>query len=75
MAKPKVSKAHVKYSWGILIGMLTIPVLALMVKIFPQLTTAWEVGMAVAALVIVRSIVGYVMASGGAKKAAATHAH
>jgi hypothetical protein len=52
-------KSQAAHSWGILLGMLGIPVLALMAKIFPQQTIAWEVLMAVCGLIIIRSTVGY----------------
>lgn len=76
MKKSTANKAHVKYSWGILVGMLAIPILAVMVKVFPQYTTGWEAAMVAAGLIILRSVIGYVTSSPGAgKKAAATHAH
>jgi len=61
MAKPvsNVRKAQVAHSWGILLGMMGIPVLAVLAKIYPHQDTIWEVLLAVCGLIIVRSTVGY----------------
>lgn len=58
-AVSNIRRAQAVHSWGILLGMLGIPVLAFLSKIFPQQDTAWEVLLAVCGLVIVRSTVGY----------------
>ena len=60
-----VRKSQTAHSWGILLGMLGIPVLALLSKLFPQQDTTWEVLLAVCGLVIVRSTVGYLFPSLG----------
>ena len=65
MKKPTSTKSQASHIWGILLGMLAIPVLGLMVKVFPQNTTLWEILMAVAGLVILRSVIGYVMPARG----------
>ena len=72
-------KTQTNHSWGILLGMLGIPVLAVFSKVYPQYDTAWEVGMAVFGLIILRSTVGYLFPGlgSGSKKpqetAAQTH--
>jgi Kef-type K+ transport system membrane component KefB len=76
MAKPvsNVRKTQVAHSWGILVGMLGMPILAVISKIFPQQDTVWEILLAVCGLVIIRSTVGYLFPGLGssAKKAGAT---
>ncbi len=67
MKKAKSRSSQVAFSWGILLGMLLLPVLALMAKVFPQHETIWEVLMAVAGLVIIRSAVGYLFPAGANK--------
>ena len=61
MAKPvsNIRKAQTNHSWGILLGMLGVPVLALFSKIYPQFDTAWEVLLAVCGLIVLRSTIGY----------------
>lgn len=75
MAKPvsSVRKAQVAHSWGILVGMLGLPVLAVLSKIYPRQDIIWEVCLAVCGLVIVRSTIGYLFPSlgSGSKKPAA----
>jgi CDP-diglyceride synthetase len=65
MKKPSSSKSQAGHIWGILLGMLAIPVLGVMVKVFPQSTTLWEILMAAAGLVILRSVIGYAMPARG----------
>jgi len=75
MAKPvsTVRKAQVAHSWGILLGMMGVPILAVLAKIYPQQDTIWEVLLAVCGLIIIRSTVGYLFPKlgSGAKKSAA----
>lgn len=73
-AVSNVRKAQATHSWGILLGMLGIPVLALFSKIFPQQDTVWECLLVVCGLVIVRSTVGYLFPNlgSGSKKAGDT---
>jgi len=59
MKKPTSNKSQAANIWGILLGMLALPVLGVMVKVFPQSTTLWEILMAAAGLVILRSVIGY----------------
>ena len=59
-------RTQTAHSWGILLGMLGIPVLALMSKIFPQFDTAWKVLLAVFGLIIIRSTIGYLFPGLGA---------
>jgi hypothetical protein len=63
-----IRKSQAAHSWGILLGMLGFPVLALMAKIFPQQDTAWDVLMAVCGLIVIRSTVGYLFPGLGAAK-------
>ena len=58
-------KAQTAHSWGILLGLLCVPVIALFFKIFPQYDTAWEVLLAACGVFVVRSVVGYVLAAAG----------
>lgn len=58
-AVSNVRKAQTVHSWGILLGMLGVPVVALLSKLYPQQDTVWEVLLAVCGLVILRSTVGY----------------
>jgi hypothetical protein len=55
----QVRKSQTAHSWGILLGMLGIPIAALFSKVFPQYDTAWEVLLAVCGIVIARSAVGF----------------
>jgi hypothetical protein len=70
MSKPRLKNPRVGYSWGILLGMASIPILLVMSKVFPQLEMAWQVLMAVCGLVVLRSAVRYVFPNGmgGVKK-------
>ena len=70
MNKSRTKRSQVVHSWGILLGMLGIPILAVLSKIFPQQDTIWEVLLAVCGLIIVRSTIGYLFPSlgSGAKK-------
>lgn len=78
-AKAKARRSQVAHSWGILIGMSAIPILALMSKVFPRYDAVWEILFVVFGLLVARSVIGYLFpgASRGQKKAqqAATQAH
>jgi hypothetical protein len=76
-AVSNIRKTQAAHSWGILLGMLGIPVLALMSKIFPQQDIIWEVLMGVCGLIIIRSTVGYLFPGlgSGAKKPGQAVAH
>jgi hypothetical protein len=59
MSKAMKARSQAAHSWGILLGMLGVPILALLSKVFPKLDELWEVLLAVFVLIIVRSLVGY----------------
>ena len=65
--KTKTRASQVAYSWGILLAMLILPVLALMAKVFPQYLIVWQGLMAAAGLVTVRCVIGYLFASNESK--------
>ncbi len=71
MKKTKSRSSQVAFSWGILLSMLVLPVLALMAKIFPQNLIIWQGLMVAAGLVIARCAVGYILAGGTAKSPSA----
>jgi hypothetical protein len=78
MSKPSKRNAQVKHSWGILLGMLAMPVLALMSKLFPAYDTAWTVLGVLFLALILRSAVGFFFparASSKKNQPAATQAH
>jgi len=77
MAKQKLKNPRVGFSWGILLGMSGIPILALMSKIFPKLDTAWELAMLACALIVVRCVYGYAVSGsqGTPKKPGQAAAH
>ncbi len=75
MKKTKARSAQVKFSWGILLGMLVMPVLALMIKVFPQQMLVWQGLMVAAGLVIVRCVIGYVLAGSPVKENPAHKQH
>jgi len=56
-----VLKARMKFSWGILLGMLGIPILALMLKVFPSRDLAWFTLMGLCGLVVVSSAIGFLL--------------
>jgi len=62
MSKPKTKNPRVGFSWGILLGMSGIPILALMSKVFPKFDMAWEVSMVLCGLVVARCVYGYLVA-------------
>ena len=68
MDKRVIKNLQAKYSWGILLGMSGIPVLALMDKIFPAQQSIWMGLMLACGLIIVRCAVGYLMAGTGPSK-------
>jgi uncharacterized membrane protein YdcZ (DUF606 family) len=69
-----IRKTQAAHSWGILLGMLGVPVAALFSKIFPRYDAAWEVLLVVCGLIIVRSAVGYVFPGLGAGNKKSEHA-
>lgn len=58
-AAAAIRKAQTTHSWGILLGMMGIPVLALFSKVYPHYETIWQVLMGICGLVIIRSTIGY----------------
>jgi|GEM_PF-3467224 len=70
MAKPKntVRRAQVMHSWGIILGMSGLPILALMSKVFPQRDTIWLLLAVVCGLVLANSVFGYLRASAQSRK-------
>ncbi len=74
MSVPVKKNPRVAFSWGILLSMLAVPILALMLKIFPKLEMEWNALLVVCALVITRCVIGYLFPGAGAdagdKKAA-----
>jgi hypothetical protein len=76
-AVSRVQKSQAAHSWGILLGMLGVPVAALFAKVYPQFDAAWEVLMAACGLIVIRSTVGYLFPGigAGAKKAQEAAAH
>ena len=58
MSKPKTQSGLAKYSWGILIGMAGFPILAILWKAFPNLTTVFTGLAIIFALLTLRSLIG-----------------
>ena len=76
MKKTGTKRSQAAHSWGILLGMAGVPILALMSKVFPSLDTLWGALLVVFALVIVRSAVGYLFpGSPSGKKAEQDSSH
>ncbi len=61
MKKTGTKRSQAAHSWGVLLGMAGVPILALLSKVFPHLDTLWGALLVVFALIIVRSAVGYIM--------------
>jgi len=61
-SKSRPKRSQVVHSWGILLGMAGIPVLALLSKVFPGLDVLWAVLLAIFALTVARSMIGYLSA-------------
>lgn len=59
MSVRKVKNPRVGHSWTILLGMSAIPVLALMIKIFPGQMAIWYSLMALCGLLVLRSVYGF----------------
>jgi SNF family Na+-dependent transporter len=68
MKKASAKRSQVAHSWGILLGMAGIPVLALLSKVFPNLDTVWGVLLVLFGLIIARSVVGYLFPAGSNAK-------
>lgn len=60
MEKGKVKNPLVFYSWGIILGMSGVPLLALISKLAPAHDTIWAVLAGVCVLLVVVSLYGYV---------------
>lgn len=76
MKKTTGRRSQTAHSWGILLGMAGVPILALMAKVFPGLDTLWGALLVVFALIIVRSAVGYLFpGTPGGKKAEHDSSH
>jgi choline-glycine betaine transporter len=58
MHESKTKNRQVSHSWGILLGMLAIPLLALAGKLFPALDTLWTVLGVLFCALILRSAIG-----------------
>jgi hypothetical protein len=59
MYKDKTRNPQVSHSWGILLGMSALPVLALMAKLFATLDTLWTVLGVLSCALILRSAIGF----------------
>ncbi len=70
----QVRKSQAAHSWGILLGMLGVPIAALLSKVFPRYDTAWEVLLAVCGIVIVRSAIGFLFPGLGSSEKKAEQA-
>jgi hypothetical protein len=68
MKKVAGKRTQVAHSWGILLGMAGIPVLALLSKVFPNLDPVWGVLLVLFGLIIARSVVGYLFPAGSSAK-------
>jgi hypothetical protein len=64
-AKNTARNAQVAYSWGILLGMSAIPILALMLKVFPDLALLWQGLMALSVVLVARSFIGFLFPKSG----------
>jgi len=70
MKKTNTKKSQAGHSWGILLSMAAVPILALLSKISPNLNSVWAVLLIICGLLFVRSLVGYFFpaAFSGSKK-------
>jgi len=69
MSVRKKRNSQVLHSWGILLGMAALPILALMSKLFPAQDTIWAVLGVLASVLVVRSAIGFLFpASAPGKK-------
>lgn len=71
MAGKKKRNSQALHSWGILLGMAALPILALMSKLFPAQDTIWAVLGVLACVLVVRSVVGFLFPAAGPKKSEA----
>ncbi len=62
MSVPKspVRKKQIAYSWGIILGMSGVPILALAIKLVPAQGDIWLALMAVCGVIVLRSVIGYI---------------
>lgn len=74
MSRGKKRNSQVLHSWGILLGMAAVPLLALMSKLFPGQDTAWAVLGVLACVFVVRSVVGFLFPASAARKKSETAA-
>jgi hypothetical protein len=60
MAKRRTEarRAQVAHSWGILLGMSGIPVVAALLKLAPHYATAWDLLLVASGLLVLRSALG-----------------
>jgi hypothetical protein len=57
--KSKAKNQQISHSWGILLGMLAIPVFALMSKLFPARDPLWAVLVVLFCALVLRSAIGF----------------
>jgi hypothetical protein len=66
-------------AWGIIIGLTGIPVVALLMKIFPGQQITWDIVLGLFVLLALKSLVRYVMprrsSAHGQESVDASHAH
>lgn len=60
MSKGKSRNPQALHSWGILLGMAAIPILALMYKLFPTVETVWAVLAVLSCALVLRSAIGFI---------------
>jgi hypothetical protein len=68
MSRGKRRKAQVLHSWGILLGLAALPVLALMAKLFPAHDTLWAVLGVLGCVAVVRSMIGFLFPAATPRK-------
>jgi hypothetical protein len=62
MAVTQTKTAGASHAWGIILGLAGIPVVALLLKIFPAQHIVWDAFLALLGLVVVKSMVSYLLA-------------
>lgn len=75
MAVPQSKTTGAAQAWGIILGLAGIPVVALFLKVFPELHTVWYALMALLGLVVLKSSVSYLLAGRRRNAEADSDAH